>query len=107
MIFVSSIVYEQCDENLCMNGATCRIVASDYICFCAYGFSGPFCNTSKNIIINCVSIKDIFIFLQLMVLSLQVVVNIQVVVSPQVIQLLLLPLMMFPLSLGLLLVALQ
>ena len=62
MIFVSSTVYKQCDENLCMNGATCRIVASDYICFCAYGFSGPFCNTSKNIIINCVSIKVIFIF---------------------------------------------
>ena len=108
MTFIYFIVYVQCDENLCMNGATCQIVASDYICLCVYGFIGPFCNTSKNIIITCMSINNIFIFLQLMVLSLQVVLNLQVVVSPQVMQLLLLVLqIMFLLLLELLLVLLQ
>ena len=63
MILISFIVYEQCEENFCNNGATCEIVAGDYICLCAYSFSGPFCNISKNISTFFVSIKVTSFFL--------------------------------------------
>ena len=41
------IVYSTCEENFCLNGATCQILAGDYLCFCADGYKGPSCNFSN------------------------------------------------------------
>uniref|UniRef100_A0A1X7ULL6 Deleted in malignant brain tumors 1 protein n=1 Tax=Amphimedon queenslandica TaxID=400682 RepID=A0A1X7ULL6_AMPQE len=48
-------VYEDCEDNLCLNDAPCYIHAGDYFCNCTDGFSGPFCgigNESKHSIFN-------------------------------------------------------
>jgi hypothetical protein len=37
------IVYEECDENPCMNGGECLLHASTYICNCKEAYSGYFC----------------------------------------------------------------
>lgn len=37
------IVYEQCDENPCMNGGECLLYARTYICNCTEPYSGYFC----------------------------------------------------------------
>ncbi len=36
-------VSESCDQNICENGATCKILAGDYICECLQGYVGAFC----------------------------------------------------------------
>ena len=37
------VVYEDCEQNLCQNGGTCQIIAGDYLCICAAGFTGLDC----------------------------------------------------------------
>ena len=44
------LVYENCDSNICENGATCKVLAGDYICECLPAYTGAFCeNKSKTI----------------------------------------------------------
>ena len=38
------IVYQDCEENFCLNGATCQIIAGAYLCICSEGFTGPNCS---------------------------------------------------------------
>ena len=43
----------ECEENICFNGGTCEVIAGDYLCTCAVGFTGLSCNTSQyNKLIN-------------------------------------------------------
>ena len=44
------IVYQDCEENFCLNGATCQIIAGAYLCLCSEGFTGP--NCSENMTFN-------------------------------------------------------
>ena len=37
------IVMQECQEDFCLNGATCQIVAGEYLCICAEGYTGPDC----------------------------------------------------------------
>ena len=47
IIFLSRIiVYDECEIDICLNGGTCRILAGDYLCFCAEGYAGLFCEIS-------------------------------------------------------------
>ena len=41
------LVYEDCDMNLCENGATCQKLAGNYLCFCPLGFNGSLCNEGR------------------------------------------------------------
>ena len=36
---------DACSSNPCLNGATCKVVASEYSCTCAYGYTGTTCQT--------------------------------------------------------------
>ena len=41
--YVHIIVMQECQEDFCLNGATCQIVAGEYLCICAEGYTGPDC----------------------------------------------------------------
>ena len=58
MYIYNILVIGECEENICFNGGTCEVIAGDYLCTCAMGFTGPSCNLSNlNIIYNLFSIK--------------------------------------------------
>ena len=37
-------MYEDCEENFCLNGATCQIAAGEYLCICSERFTGTNCS---------------------------------------------------------------
>ena len=41
--YVHIIVMQECQEDFCLNGATCQIVAGEYLCICAEEYAGPDC----------------------------------------------------------------
>ena len=45
------LVIGECEENICFNGGTCQVIAGNYLCACAVGFTGLSCNTSTIIVI--------------------------------------------------------
>ena len=45
------LVIGECEENICFNGGTCEVIAGEYLCTCAVGFTGLSCNTSRIIVI--------------------------------------------------------
>ena len=47
MYIYNVLVIGECEENICFNGGTCEVIAGDYLCTCAMGFTGPSCNTSQ------------------------------------------------------------
>ena len=44
---LSYIVYEDCDVNLCQNGATCQKIGDNYLCLCPLGFNGSLCSEGR------------------------------------------------------------
>ena len=43
----SFIVYEDCDTNLCENGATCQKLGDNYLCLCPPRFNGSLCSEGR------------------------------------------------------------
>ena len=39
-----NVVLYECDENICMNGGTCQLIAGDTICNCTDGYTGINCS---------------------------------------------------------------
>ena len=49
-LFYEYVVFsdiDECEENNCMNYATCRDGVNSYDCLCQPGFTGNLCETSK------------------------------------------------------------
>ena len=44
---IFDLVYEDCDVNLCQNGATCQRLGDSYLCLCPFGFNGSLCNEGR------------------------------------------------------------
>lgn len=36
-------VFIECEDNICENGAGCKLLAGNYICVCLPGYTGAFC----------------------------------------------------------------
>jgi hypothetical protein len=37
------IVFTECEENVCENGAGCKLLAGNFICECPPDYNGAFC----------------------------------------------------------------
>uniref|UniRef100_A0A1X7U110 Deleted in malignant brain tumors 1 protein n=1 Tax=Amphimedon queenslandica TaxID=400682 RepID=A0A1X7U110_AMPQE len=42
-VMCNDTILQDCEEDFCLNGATCQIVAGAYLCICSDGFTGPNC----------------------------------------------------------------
>lgn len=43
LVVTCSPVYMECEDNICENGAGCKLLARSYICVCQPGYVGAFC----------------------------------------------------------------
>jgi deleted-in-malignant-brain-tumors protein 1 len=48
----NTTVYEECQENVCLNGGTCQSFIGDITCTCVIGFSGVNCNETNTTIVT-------------------------------------------------------
>lgn len=51
ILLISCPVFEECESNVCENGAGCKQLAGDYICDCLPYYTGAFCEDQGNSII--------------------------------------------------------
>ena len=46
-MIIKSLDINYCDDNPCLNGATCNDLPTEFTCDCVLGFEGDTCQTGK------------------------------------------------------------